>query len=290
MHVRTTLYFDWHHTEFRTSSRRLVHHARFWLWSRFQNSRSRRILTRLGFAFVRSVQLGKFAATHYLVRLKPWHFTYKEGKEVIFKVPSTGWYDLEAIGGGGGQGYYQQGGRGARIRARFLLTEVRNCLLQTVLGSSRPLTRWGLWFWYVNSQGDTLWILVGGTSMRVRDCSGGGGGDLHHHRQPESAVACGRGWRRCDALRTHNFPSVCLSLLLACLLACFFLAFSFLSFFFAHIAWAMLNSMLTGFGVGVRPGLDGEHKQVRVTPPSPSPLYLSWMPLAYAWGIQVEYT
>lgn len=97
-------------------------------------------------AMRQNVVVGKFPATYYLVRLRPWKMKFT-GKETTWTVPTTGWYEIEAVGAGGGNGFAQEGGRGARIKARFHLNE-----------------------------GDVIYILIGGTSYSVRNNTGGGGG------------------------------------------------------------------------------------------------------------------
>lgn len=116
----------------------------------------------------RNVEVGRFPATYYLVRLQDTYLAYT-GEEQQWTVPATGWYDLEVVGAGGGAGYFQPGGRGARLRATFML-----------------------------QGGEALYVLVGGASMRVRDCSGGGGGTfvaLNDRKKPLMVAGGGGGTR-----------------------------------------------------------------------------------------------
>ena len=115
-----------------------------------------------------NVVLGKFPASYYLVRLRPWKMKFT-GRETTWSVPTTGWYEIEAVGGGGGNGFNKEGGRGARIKARFMLTE-----------------------------GDVIYIIIGGTSYKIRNNSGGGGGTflaLNSKKVPLMVAGGGGGTR-----------------------------------------------------------------------------------------------
>ena len=95
----------------------------------------------------KNVVARKFEPEYYLARFRPAVFEYTGQASKEWTVTLTGWYFIEARGAKAADGQWKRGGCGAIVRGRFML-----------------------------HAGDTLHVLVGGTSERARGCSGGAGG------------------------------------------------------------------------------------------------------------------